>query len=101
MRDSLFSAIVAWWRSRRAYDAVGSASALLRSPAVQAAAADLPKLNRCPGKGRACASFVKAPGLLCHRCDPDLIARERMEREQRNRREIAAGRVVSLKRRRP
>ncbi len=85
MRDSLLSVLRSWWRSRHAYDAVNSGSALLRSPVVQAAAQDLPKLNRCPGKGRACAAFVQAPGQLCHRCDPGLLVLERQAREARYR----------------
>lgn len=89
MRSSLRQVLLSWWRSRRAFDAVdprAGSAALLRSPAVLAAAGDLPKINRCPGvRGKPCASFVKAPGVLCHRCDPGLLDRERLEREARAR----------------
>lgn len=85
MRDSLWSMLRAWWASRRAHDAVGSGSELLRSPKVRAAAADLPAINRCPGvKGRPCGSFVQRPGETCFRCDPSVLIRERQARDARH-----------------
>ena len=90
MRDSLWAVLRAWWHSRRAHDAVASGSALLRSPLVTAAAEDLPKINRCPGKASPCGAFVQHPGELCFRCDPAVLTRERQEREARRPRTIAA-----------
>lgn len=82
MRVTLWQALRAWWLSRRAFDAVGSAGALLRSSRVQAAAADLPQVNRCAS----CPSFVQTPGEVCFRCDPSRLAEERRARETRAKR---------------
>ncbi len=102
MRSSLWQTLRWWWRSRRAYDAVDPRSgvaALLRSPAVLEAATDLPKINRCPGaSGKPCAAFVQAPGVLCHRCDPGLQAREQEAREGRYRPVAESPKVAAFRR---